>query len=248
MYAAIRGYKCIFVMADKQSQEKVDNLRAFGAEVIMCPTHVEADDPRSYYSVSRKLSQTLPNSYYVSQYDNPLNPETHYLTTGPEIWQQTNGSFCGLVCGVGTGGTISGTGKYLKEKNPHVKIIGVDIKGSILTHFHQYQEIIPAESYVLEGIGEDFIPKNVDFSVIDEFVMVEDLESFIMTRNLLKKEALYVGGSSGAAVIGAIRYAQKYPETKRLLVILPDSGNRYAKKIYNDEWMISLYGKNALDL
>jgi cystathionine beta-synthase len=237
MYAAIHGFKAVFVMADKQSQEKVNNLRAFGAEVIMCPTNVEPEDPRSYYSVAKLLGQ-LPNSLYLNQYDNPDNFETHYTMTGPEIFRQTGGEFDVLVAGVGTGGTISGIGSYLKEKMPHLKVVGVDAKGSILAHYHKTKEIIPAHSYVLEGIGEDFLPQNVKFDVIDDFVMVEDEESFQMTRKLLKEEAIYSGGSCGAAVIGAIRYAEKLTEPKRILTILPDSGNRYASKVYNDEWML----------
>jgi cystathionine beta-synthase len=217
MFAAVHGYKCIFVLADKQSQEKIQNLRAFGAKVIVCPTNVAPEDPRSYYSVSKNLAKSIPNSYFVNQYDNPLNAETHYQTTGPEIYQQTQGEFDVFVAGVGTGGTISGTGKYLKEKMPKIKIVGVDIEGSILGHFHKTGKVCEARPYVLEGIGEDIFPANVHFKTIEE--------------------GIFCGGSCGAAVVGAIRYAKTLPVPKKILVVLPDSGNRYASKIFNDDWM-----------
>lgn len=237
MFAAIHGYKCIFVLADKQSQEKINNLRAFGAKVVVCPTNVEPEDPRSYYSVSKKLSETIPNSYYVNQYENLWNRETHVKQTGPEIFEQTNGDFDVFMAGVGTGGTITGCGMYLKSKMPNVKIVGVDCEGSIVAHFAETGQMGQARSYVLEGIGEDFIPGNYDFNVIDDFVIVGDKESFLMTRALLKHEGIYAGGSAGAAIVGAIRYAKKLKEPKKILVLLPDSGNRYASKIYNDDWM-----------
>ncbi|MEE8303131.1 MAG: pyridoxal-phosphate dependent enzyme [Candidatus Tectomicrobia bacterium] len=237
MYAAIHGYKTIFVLADKQSPEKIQNLRAFGAKVIVCPTNVEPNDPRSYYSVSKRLAETTPNAFYVNQYDNLNNREAHFHITGPEIHEQTQGAFDVLLAGVGTGGTISGLGRYLKAKMPCLKVVGVDIEGSILAHYKQTGEIGEARPYVLEGIGEDIIPQNIDWDIIDEFVMVQDKESFIMTRKLLAQEGLYTGGSSGAAVVGAIKYAQTLLEPKQILVILPDSGNRYASKIYNDDWM-----------
>lgn len=237
MVAAIHGYKTIFVLADKQSPEKIQNLRAFGAKVIVCPTNVEPDDPRSYYSVARRLAETTPNAFYVNQYDNLDNRDAHFYSTGPEIHEQTQGEFDVLVAGVGTGGTISGLGRYLKSKMPCLQVVGVDIEGSILAHYKQTGEIGEARPYVLEGIGEDIIPLNIDWDVIDDFITVADKESFIMTRKLLAQEGLYAGGSSGAAVVGAIKYAQTLCEAKRLLVILPDSGNRYASKIYNDDWM-----------
>jgi len=237
MFAAIHKLKTIFVLADKQSQEKINNLRAFGAKVIVCPTNVEPDDPRSYYSVSERLAESIPNSFYANQYHNLDNGETHFNTTGPEIYEQTKGEFDIFMAGVGTGGTISGIGRFLKTKMPEVKVVGVDIKGSILAHYHKTGEMSEAHSYVLEGIGEDIIPENVKFDVIDDFVTVEDKECFIMTRDLLTKEGIYAGGSSGAAVVGAIRYAKTLKEPKKILVILPDSGNRYASKIYNDDWM-----------
>lgn len=236
MYANVHGHQAIFVMADKQSQEKVNNLKAYGAKVITCPTNVEPEDPKSYYSIAKALSQ-IPGSYYINQYANPFNSETHYKTTGPEIFKQTEGDFDIFMASVGTGGTISGTGKYLKEKMPHLKVVGVDCKGSILAHYHKTGEIGPASSYVLEGMGEDFLPDNVHFDVIDDFVVVEDAESFQMTRRLLAEEAIYSGGSCGAAVVGAIKYAKTLKEPKRILVILPDSGNRYISKIYNNKWM-----------
>ena len=245
MFAAIHGYKSIFVLADKQSKEKIDALRAFGSKVIVCPTNVEPDDPQSYYSVSQRLADSIPNSLYINQYHNPDNMETHYITTGPEIFEQTGGDFDVFMAGVGTGGTISGTGKYLKEKMPNIKIVGIDIVGSILGPYKMTGKVVEAKPYVLEGIGEDIFPENVVFDFIDDFVMVEDRESFLMTRKLLTQEAIYAGGSSGAAVVGAIRYAEKLKSPQKILVILPDSGNRYASKIYNDDWMRD---NNYLDL
>lgn len=237
MFAAVHGYKCIFVLPDKQSIEKINNLRAFGAKVIVTPTNVEPDDPRSYYSVAKRLAETTPNSFYANQYYNLDNQMAHYYSTGPEIYEQTNGEFDVFMCGVGTGGTISGTGKYLKEKMPHVQIVGVDIEGSILLPFFKTGKVVEAKSYVLEGIGEDIFPDNVDFSVMDDMVLIHDKESFIMTRQLLTKEGIYTGGSAGGAVVGAIRYAEQLKEPKKILVILCDSGNRYTGKIFNDEWM-----------
>lgn len=237
MWAAVNGYKTIFVLADKQSKEKIENLRAFGAKVIVCPTNVEPDDPQSYYSVSKRLAETIPNSYFVNQYDNLSNRLTHYNTTGPEIWEQTGGNFDVYMATVGTGGTISGIGMYLKEKNPDIKVVGIDIEGSILAHYHKTGEMSEAKPYVLEGVGEDIIPLNINWDTIDDFVVVKDKESFIMTRKLLTTDGIYAGGSSGAAIVGAIRYAKELKEPKKILVILPDSGNRYASKIYNDDWM-----------
>ncbi|MBP9674375.1 MAG: cysteine synthase family protein [Bacteriovoracaceae bacterium] len=237
LFAALHGMKTIFTTTDKQSQEKVDVLRAFGAEVIVCPTNVEPQDPRSYYSVAKKLSQEITDSYYVNQYDNPDNFGTHFNTTGPEIFAQMGNKIDVYLAGVGTGGTISGTGTFLKSKIPNLQVVGVDIEGSILAHYHQTGIIKEAHSYVLEGIGEDILPQNVHFNIIDKFVTVGDKESFLMTRRLLKEEGLYAGGSSGAAVVGALRYAETLTEPKNILVILPDSGNRYVAKIYNDKWM-----------
>jgi cystathionine beta-synthase len=239
MWAAVNGYKCVFVMADKQSIEKVNNLKAFGAKVVVCPTDVEPDDPRSYYSVSKRLAETIPNSYYVNQYDNLWNRETHVATTGPEIFEQTQGDFDVYMAGVGTGGTITGISSYLKTKMPKLTTVGVDVEGSIVAQFARTGDLSGARSYVIEGIGEDFIPGNYDFKVIDDWVVVGDKESFLMTRALLKQEGIYTGGSGGAAVVGAIKYAKTLKEPKKILVILPDSGNRYASKIFNDEWMMS---------
>lgn len=237
MWAAVHGYKCIFVLADKQSKEKIDNLRAFGAKVVVCPTNVEPEDPRSYYSVSKRLAETIPNSFYVNQYDNLHNRMTHYTWTAPEIFEQTQGDFDVFMAGVGTGGTISGCGKFFKEKMPNVKIVGVDCEGSIVAHYAKTGEYCEAKSYVLEGVGEDFIPENYDFDNIDDWVVVGDKESFLMTRRLLKYEGIYAGGSAGAAIVGAIRYAKTLKKPKKILILLHDSGNRYASKIYNDDWM-----------
>ncbi|MBT7610404.1 MAG: pyridoxal-phosphate dependent enzyme [Bacteriovoracaceae bacterium] len=238
LWAAIHNYKCIFVLADKQSKEKIDNLRAFGAKVMVCPTNVGPEDPRSYYSVSKRLSDTIPNSFYVDQYNNLNNRETHYNWTAPEMYEQTKGDFDVFVAGVGTGGTISGCGKYFKEKmGAKVKIVGIDCEGSIVAHYAATGEYCEAKPYVLEGLGEDFIPGNYDFDMIDDFEVVGDKESFIMTRRLLKQEGIYAGGSAGGAVLGAIKYAKKLKEPKKILILLHDSGNRYASKIFNDDWM-----------
>ncbi len=237
IYAAIHHYKCIFVLNDKQSKEKIDNLKAYGAKVVVCPTDVAPEDPRSYYSVSKRLAETIPNSYYVNQYDNLWNRETHYKFTAPEIHEQTGGEFDIFMAAVGTGGTITGCAQYFKEHCPHIKSIAVDCEGSILTHYFKTGEMCEAKTYVLEGIGEDFIPENYDFSIIDDFVQVGDKESFLMTRKLLKEQAVYTGGSAGAAVLAAIKYAKELKEPKRILILLHDSGNRYASKIFNDDWM-----------
>jgi cystathionine beta-synthase len=237
MWAAVHGYKCIFVLADKQSKEKIDNLRAFGAKVVVCPTNVAPEDPRSYYSVSKRLSETIPNSFYVNQYDNLHNRMTHYTWTAPEMYEQTQGDFDVFMATVGTGGTISGCGRFFKEKMPNVEIVGIDCEGSIVAHYAKTGEMIEAKTYVLEGVGEDFIPENYDFDNIDDWEMVGDKESFLMTRRLLKEEGVYAGGSAGAAICGAIKYAQKQKTPKKILVLLHDSGNRYASKIYNDDWM-----------
>jgi cystathionine beta-synthase len=239
LYANTHGYKCVFVMADKQSKEKVDSLKAFGAKVIMCPTNVEPEDPKSYYSVAAALGK-LPNSYFVNQYDNKYNRQCHYEQTGPEIFEQTEGKFDTFIAPVGTGGTISGVGKYLKEKMPDVKIIGVDCEGSILKKYHETGDMTGAHGYLLEGIGEDFLPENVQFDVIDKFLMVGDEESFHFTRKLLKEEGVYTGGSAAGSVMAAIRYAKELEKPEKILVLLHDYGNRYSGKIYNDEWMIEM--------
>ncbi|MEX0799297.1 MAG: pyridoxal-phosphate dependent enzyme [Bacteriovoracaceae bacterium] len=236
LYANTHGYKTVFVMADKQSQEKIDNLKAFGGKVIVCPTNVAPEDPRSYYSVAASL-KNMPNSFHINQYENIYNSECHYVQTGPEIFHQTEGKFDVFLAAVGTGGTISGAGKYLKEKMPNLKVVGVDCEGSILAHYKKTGEKIEGSSYVLEGIGEDFLPGNVNFDVIDDFVVVRDEESFQMTRRLVTEEGVYSGGSAGAAVVGAIRYAEKLEKPEKILIVLHDSGNKYASKIYNDAWM-----------
>ncbi len=236
--AAIKGYKCVFVLPDKQSEEKRQSLRAFGAKVVICPTAVEPDSPESYYSVAKRLAEETPNCYYANQYHNHRNRETHYHSTGPEIWRQTEGQINAVVIGMGTCGTISGIGKFIKEKNPKIKIIGVDPKGSILKQYHETKTMGEAQGYVLEGIGEDIIPLNCDFSVIDEVVRIEDKESFLMTRALLTQEGIFAGASSGAAVVGALRWMSHQEKPGRVVVILPDSGNRYLSKVYNDSWMV----------
>ncbi len=241
LVAAVRGYKCIFTTTDKQSKEKVDLLRALGARVEVCPTNVEPDDPRSYYSVAKRLSEEIPNSYYPNQYDNLSNTQAHYETTGPEIWEQTDGRITHYVAGMGTGGTISGAAKYLKEKNPAIKVIGVDSVGSVYKHYFETGKFDKNEikPYVTEGIGEDIIPENVDFDLIDAVVQVNDKNALLATRDLAKQEGLFVGGSCGAAVFGALEYARENKLSKNdlMVVILPDSGTRYISKVYNDDWM-----------
>ena len=237
--AIVKGYKLICVSTDKQSKEKFDVLKAVGAKVIVCPTNVGADDPRSYYSTSKRIAEETPNSWYVNQYDNPSNSRAHYLETGPEIWTQTNGKITHLVVGVGTGGTISGVGKFLKEKNPKIKIWGIDTYGSVFKKFHETgvfdeNEIYP---YSTEGIGEDIIPKNVDFKIINHFEKVTDKDAAIYTRKLAKEEGIFAGNSCGAAIKGLIQLKDKLKKDDIVVVILHDSGSRYIGKIYNDEWM-----------
>jgi cystathionine beta-synthase len=229
----------VFVLADKQSPEKVRQLRAFGARVIVTPTNVPPDDPRSYYSVARQVVAETPNSILANQYHNPVNPETHYKTTGPEIWRQTAGKIDVFVCGVGTGGTITGVGRYLKEQNPKVQVVGVDPVGSILYDYFKTGQTPPAHSYKVEGIGEDFVPSIYDFSVVDDMVKVTDKESFLMSRRLAREEGIFCGGSSGSAVVGALHYAhdQKLDKDRLVVVLLPDSGYRNLSKIFDDEWM-----------
>ena len=237
--AAIKGYRCIFVMPDKMSQEKILLLRAFGARVVVTPTAVEPEDPRSYYSVADRLVAETPNAILANQYHNPVNPEAHYETTGPELWQQTAGKITHFVTGMGTGGTITGTGRYLKEQNPDLKVIGVDPVGSILYELHRSGRYTKAESYKVEGIGEDFLPSTTDLSVIDSVVQVNDRESLLMTRRLVREEGIFCGGSSGSAVAGAIKYAREHnlgPD-HMVVVILPDSGSRYLSKVFDDDWM-----------
>jgi cystathionine beta-synthase len=237
--AIIKGYKCIFTTTDKQSKEKMDALRAFGAEVIVCPTNVEPEDPRSYYSVSARLSKETPNSFYPNQYDNLSNRQANYEQTGPELWEQTEGKITHLVVGAGTGGTITGTGQFLKEKNPNIKIWGIDTYGSALKKYHETGKLDKTEiyPYVTEGIGEDFIPKNYDFSVIDYFEKVTDKDAALMTRDIVRKEGIWVGNSAGSAVCGVIQMKDKLKETDVVVVIFHDHGTRYLAKIFNDDWM-----------
>ncbi len=237
--AIVKGYKCIFVMADKQSKEKVDILKAVGAEVVVCPTAVEPDDPRSYYSVSKRLSEEIPNSWYVNQYDNPSNAKAHYQSTGPEIWKQTEGKITHFVVGVGTGGTISGVGKYLKEQNPNIKIWGIDTYGSVFKKYHETgifdeNEIYP---YVTEGIGEDILPKNVNFDIIDGFTKVTDKDAAVYTQLLAKKEGMFLGNSAGAAMKGVLQLQQHFTKDDVVVVLFHDHGSRYVGKMFNDDWM-----------
>ena len=237
--AIVKGYKCIFTTTDKQSKEKVDALRAYGAEVIVCPTNVEPEDPRSYYSVAARLNKEIKNSFYPNQYDNPSNSQAHYEQTGPEIWDQTDGKITHFVVGVGTGGTICGTARYLKEKNPAIKIWGIDVYGSVFKKYKETgifdkNEIYP---YVTEGIGEDFLPKNVDFSLIDLFEKVTDKDAALMTREIVKKEGIWVGNSAGSAIAGLHQLKEKLTEKDVVVVLFHDHGTRYLGKIFNDEWM-----------
>lgn len=237
--AAIKGYQCIFVLPDKMSDEKIMNLRAFGAKVVVTPTAVEPDDPKSYYSVSKRLAKDTPNSYYIDQYNNLANRDCHYQNTGPEILAQFP-DIDVFIAGIGTGGTICGNGKYFKEHKPEIEIVAVDPIGSIVYDKFKTGKDVPAETYMIEGIGEDFIPGNYDFSVIDDMVQVEDKESFLMTRELLVKEGIYSGVSSGSVVVGAIKWIKAQGDRlkgKKVLVMLPDSGNRYLTKVYDDAWM-----------
>lgn len=240
--ACVKGYKCIFTTTDKQSKEKVDILKAVGAEVIVCPTNVEPEDPRSYYSVSKRLATEVPNSWYVNQYDNLANRLAHYEQTGPEIWEQTEGKVTHLVVATGTGGTIIGTGKYLKEKNPDIKIWAIDSYGSLLTKYFETGEIDQKEvyPYISEGFGEDFVPANYDMSVIDAFMKVTDKDGAVMARRLAKEEGMFCGYSAGSCIKGFMLLADKYGIKKDDVVVLifHDHGSRYVAKVYNDEWMM----------
>jgi len=241
LVAITKGYKCIFTTTDKQSQEKIDILKAVGAEVIVCPTAVESDDPRSYYSVAKRLGKETENSFYVNQYDNLSNREAHYLSTGPELWEQTDGKITHLIVGVGTGGTISGTGKFLKEKNPDIQIIGIDTYGSAIKKYHETGEIDPKEiyPYVTEGIGEDIIPQNIDFDIINEFVKVTDEDGAVFTRRLAREEGFFIGNSCGSAMAGCMQLKDRFKKDDVVVLIFHDHGSRYIGKMYNDEWMKS---------
>src|SRR3954469_607363 len=253
--AVIKGYRCIFTTTDKQSKEKVDALKAFGAEVIVCPTDVDPEDPRSYYSVSSRLEREVPNSWKANQYDNLSNSAAHYEQTGPEIWEQTDGRVTHLVVGVGTGGTISGVGRYLKERNAKVKVWGIDTYGSVFKKYKETgvfdkNEIYP---YITEGIGEDFLPQNVDFSVIDHFEKVTDKEAAIMTRRIAREEGIFAGNSAGSAMAGLLQIRDRFTKDDVVVVIFHDHGSRYLGKMFNDEWMrekgfIEKSGMTARDL
>jgi cystathionine beta-synthase len=239
--AVVKGYKCIFTTTDKQSKEKMDILRAVGAEVIVCPTNVAPEDPASYYSVARKLAAEIPNSYFFNQYDNLANRLAHYETTGPEIWKQTEGKITHLVCTAGTGGTITGTAKYLKEQNPHIKIWAIDPIGSLLTHYFQtgIVDMDYVKPYIAEGFGEDFVPANYDMSVIDHFEQVTDKEGAIMTRRLAKEEGLFCGYSAGSCLQGLLQLSAPLTASDLVVCIFHDHGSRYVGKVYNDDWMAS---------
>ena len=253
--AVIKGYKCVFTTTDKQSKEKVDALKAFGAEVIVCPTDVDPEDPRSYYSVSSRLEREIPNSWKANQYDNLSNTAAHYQETGPEIWDQTDGRITHLVCGVGTGGTISGVGRYLKEMNPRIKVWGIDTYGSVFKKYKETgifdkNEIYP---YITEGIGEDFLPRNVDFNVVDHFEKVTDKDAAIMTRRITREEGIFAGNSAGSAMAGLLQLKDHFSTDDVIVVIFHDHGSRYLAKMFNDEWMrakgfLEVTGMTARDL
>jgi cystathionine beta-synthase len=253
--AVVKGYKCIFTTTDKQSKEKMDALKAFGAEVIVCPTNVDPDDPRSYYSVSSRLAREVPNSWKANQYDNLSNTAAHYEQTGPEIWEQTDGRVTDLVVGVGTGGTASGVGRFLKEQNPAVRVWGIDTYGSVFKKYKETgifdkHEIYP---YITEGIGEDFLPKNVDFSVIDHFEKVTDKDAAIMTRRIAREEGIFAGNSAGAAMAGLLQLRDRFTANSLVVVIFHDHGSRYLGKMFNDDWMrekgfLEKSGMSARDL
>ena len=237
LVAALRGYKLIFTITDKQSREKINLLKALGAEVIVCPTNVEPEDPRSYYSIADKLTKEIPGAYHPNQYENPENPKAHYKTTGPELWRDTEGQITHFVAGMGTGGTISGVAKYLRERNPKIKIIGADPIGSLYYDKIVNKKIGVAKPYVVEGIGEDIFPSTMDLKCVDDVVQTPDRDCFLMTRKLAKMEGILTGGSGGSAVFAGLEYAKKLGANDYMVILVPDTGMRYLSKIYNDEWM-----------
>ena len=237
MVAAVRGYKAIFTMPDKMSTEKVNLLKAYGAKVVITPTNVPADSPDSYYETAKRLHRETPGSFYLNQYHNPDNIEAHYMTTGPEIWEQTDGEIDCLIAGIGTGGTLSGSARYLKEKKPEITVIAVDPEGSVFYHWFKSKTLVEPKVYKVEGIGEDMVVQAMDFTVVDDMVQVNDKESFLMARRLTTEEGLFAGGSSGSAVAGALKYLDKHTQFRCPVTILPDSGTRYLSKIFSDDWM-----------
>lgn len=237
--AAVKGYKCIFVVTDKVSQEKINYLKAFGAEVIVVPRLLEPDDPDYYVNVAKRLHKEIPNSFFAYQYSNPANPEIHYKTTGPEIWEQTEGKITHFVCGIGTGGTISGVGRFLKEKNPEIKIIGADPIGSIFKHYKETGEITKGSPYLVEGIGHDCLIENVHFQYIDEIINVSDRDSFLTARRLTREEGIFCGGSTGTILYATLKIAQNLSENHLIVFIVSDTGERYLSKFYNNDWLIN---------
>lgn len=235
--AAVKGYKAIFVMPDKMSDEKIRSLTALGAKVVVAPTSVEPEDPRSYYSVAKNIADETPNCLLANQYHNEVNPKAHYETTGPELWEQTGGNIDALVAGMGTGGTISGTGKFLKEKNPKIEIIGADPVGSVYYEYFKTGKLGEVQPYMVEGVGEDMLPSTMDFGVVDDVYQVSDNESFDVARRLAREEGLFVGGSCGTALAATLCYARELTKDKVVVVILPDSGSRYLSKFFSDDWM-----------
>ena len=237
MVAAVRGYRCIVVTTDKQSEDKINLVKALGADVRICPTAVEPEDARSFYSVAKRIVSETPGSFYANQFHNPENPAAHYAGTGPEIWKQTEGKVDVVVGGLGTGGTLCGAGRYLKEKNPDVRIVGVDPVGSLFYDYFHTRTLTKAQMYKIEGIGEDILPSTLDFSVLDDVIRVQDGEAFLMARRMAREEGILAGGSSGAALVGAMRYAKHLPAGKLVVVIVPERGERALGKVFNDEWM-----------